>query len=138
MITIDNKVQLIITIIPSSNSYSIPRLVPAETQGWRKHSKDAHALGEEGRTPCLHQDQYMLFMSYYVFFVLLPFMLTVPYDIYRTEDPTSREDAHPIYPRYPRVFLCVMIYCPLPTNLCEKGWGYHCRVLVWLLALLLN
>ena len=22
-----------------------------------------------------------------------------------------------------------------PTNLCEKGWGYHCCVLVWLLAL---
>ena len=22
-----------------------------------------------------------------------------------------------------------------PTNLCEKGWGYHCSVLVWLLAL---
>ena len=28
----------------------------------------------------------------------------------------------------------VIIYCP-PTNLCEKGWGYHCCVLVWLLAL---
>ena len=25
-----------------------------------------------------------------------------------------------------------------PTNLCEKGWGYHCSVLVWLLAFLLN
>ena len=35
-------------------------------------------------------------------------------------------------------FSFVMIYCLLPTNLCEKGWGYHCRVLVWLLALLLN
>ena len=50
--------------------------------------------------------------------------------------PISREDAHRMYPRYPRVFLYIIIYCPLPTNLCEKGWGYHCRVLVRLLALL--
>ena len=28
--------------------------------------------------------------------------------------PISREDAHLMYPRYPRVFLYVMIYCPLP------------------------
>ena len=28
--------------------------------------------------------------------------------------PISREDAHLMYPRYLRVFLYVMIYCPLP------------------------
>ena len=28
--------------------------------------------------------------------------------------PISRQDAHRMYPRYPRVFLYVIIYCPLP------------------------
>ena len=51
----------------------------------------------------------------------------------------SREDAHLMYPRYPRVFSFVMIYCPLPHPISVRtGWGYHCCVLVWLLALLLN
>ena len=48
----------------------------------------------------------------------------------------SREDAHLVYPRYPRVFLYMpMIYCPLPHPISVRaGWGYHCCVLVWLLA----
>ena len=52
-----------------------------------------------------------------------------------TRRPMSREDAHRMYPRYPRVFLYVIIYCPLPHQSLENGWGYHCRVLVRLLAL---
>ena len=48
----------------------------------------------------------------------------------------SREDAHPLYPRYPRVLNYMLLFTAhSPTNLCEKGWGYHCCVLVWLLAL---
>ena len=35
-------------------------------------------------------------------------------------------------------FMCSKFTAHSPTNLCEKGWGYHCSVLVWLLALLLN
>ena len=50
----------------------------------------------------------------------------------------SREDAHPMYPRYPRVFFMLLFTAHSPTNLCEKGWGYHCCVLVWLLALFAN
>ena len=44
------------------------------------------------------------------------------YTIYTGMKTTSREDAHPMYLRYPRVFLYVMIYCP-PPNLCENGLG---------------
>ena len=32
-------------------------------------------------------------------------------------------------------FLMLLFTAHSPTNLCEKGWGYHCCVLVWLLAL---
>jgi len=48
----------------------------------------------------------------------------------------SREDAHLMYPRYPRVFSYMSWFTAhSPTNLYEKGWGYHCCVLVRLLAL---
>ena len=42
-----------------------PRLVSAETQGRRKHSKDAHALGEDGRTPSPTD---VIYCSIYVFY----------------------------------------------------------------------
>ena len=104
-----------------------------------KDPKDAHATGAEGLTTCFTQDQDILFMLYIVFLLFLPFMLSVLYDIHRTEDPISREDAHPLYPRYPRVLNYMLLFTAhSPTNLCEKGWGYHCCVLVRLLALLLN
>ena len=32
-------------------------------------------------------------------------------------------------------FFMLLFTAHSPTNLCEKGWGYHCCVLVWLLAL---
>ena len=49
----------------------------------------------------------------------------------------SCEDAHPMYPRYLRVFLYMIndLLSTPPPNLCENGLGgYHCRVLVRLLA----
>ena len=52
--------------------------------------------------------------------------------------PISREDAHWCIHDI-HVFFCLLWFTAhSPTNLCEKGWGYHCCVLVWLLALLLN
>ena len=42
-----------------------------------KDPKDAHATGAEGRTPCLTQDQDMLFLLYIVFLLFLTFMLYV-------------------------------------------------------------
>ena len=74
----------------------------------------------------------MPFVLSYCFFLFLLFRAIRYLPLRR---PISREDAHRMYPWYPRVFLYVIIYCPLPSNLCESGWGYHCRVLVWLLAL---
>jgi hypothetical protein len=48
----------------------------------------------------------------------------------------SRKDAHLMYSRYLRVSIhMLMIYCPLPHLISVRaGWGYHCCVLVWLLA----
>ena len=53
--------------------------------------------------------EYAMF-CYHIVFRVLSFLLS---DIPGPR-PISREDAHPMYPRYLRVFLYVMIYCPLP------------------------
>ena len=116
-------------LIPDHGSrLTLPKL-PREPTGCASPGRQA------GRNAQAHAQDYVMF-CYHIVFCVLPFLLS---DI---PGPRliSREDAHPMYPRYLRVFLFVMIYCPPPppTNLCEKGWGYHCRVLVWLLALLLN
>ena len=60
-----------------------------------KDPKDANATGAEGRTPCLNQDQDMLFMLYNVFLLFLPFMLYV-YEIStgrKTNKPRGRAFA---------------------------------------------
>ena len=75
-------------------------------------------------------------MCYYIVFFCFAICVTRYPPIQR---PISREDAHRMYPRYPRVFLLFSFMLSYtahsPTNLCESGWGYHCRVLVRLLAL---
>ena len=48
---------------------------------------------------------------YYIDFFLFCHLC---YSISTIRRPISREDAHRMYPRYPRVFLYVIIYCPLP------------------------
>ena len=51
-------------------------------------------------------------LRYYIVFPV--FAICVIRYLHRRR-PISREDAHLMYPRYPRVFfLYVMIYCPLP------------------------
>ena len=65
--------------------------------------RNAQALAQDYAMSCYH-----------TVFCVLPCLLS---DIPGPR-PISREDAHPMYPRYPRVFvvlfLYVMIYCPLP------------------------
>ena len=98
--------------------------------------KDAHANGAEGRTPCLTQDQDMLFLLYIVCFSCFCHLCYMCYEIStgrKTNKPRGRASAVSLISTC--FFLMLLFTAHSPTNLCEKGWGYHCRVLVWLLAL---
>ena len=128
---------------------SIPRPESTEAHSWRTRPKDAHALGAEGRTPrpasrpdmpCyVTQDQDILCNVIYCVFLLMPFMLYMLYDIHRDEANKPRGRASDVSTISTCVFLYVTIYCPLPHPISVRtGWGYHCCVLVRLLALLLN
>jgi hypothetical protein len=69
-------------------------------------------------------------LCYHIVLTVMPFVL---YDICRTEDNKPRGSASKISTISTWVFLYVMIYCPLPHPISvKKGWGYHCRKLVWL------
>ena len=62
----------------------------------------------------------MNFVLLYCFFLLCHLC----YLISAYPRPISREDAHRMYPRYPRVFsLCYNILPTPPPNLCERGLG---------------
>jgi hypothetical protein len=117
-----NRTQLGATIIPSSSSHSIPRLAPATTQGRRKHSKDAHALGEDERTPSPTDVIYCLSMSFYCYVI---------YAIYATCAIWYPQDGRPHKPQgrasdistiSTRIYLCNDIL-PIP---------HQSRVLVYL------
>ena len=74
-------------------------------------------------------------LCYHIVFSVLPFVL---FDICRTEDHKPRGRASDVSTISTCVFLSVMIYCPLPHPISVRtGWGYHCSVLVRLLALFL-
>ena len=118
------KIPLIQQAIPLLYKNQADRLPAAEGP------KPMRAPGAARRTP--HQPSKTLN------FVLLYCVFLFCYLCYRylpLRRPISREDAHRVYPRYPRVFLYVIIYCPLPHQSLWERLGYHCRVLVWLLAL---
>ena len=69
---------------------------------------------------------------YIVFFSVLPFVLSISASP-KTNKPRGRAlDVSTISTCFS---LCYNILPTPPPNLCENGWGYHCRVLVWLLAL---
>ena len=102
---------------------TLPKL-PREPTGC---ASPGAAGGTQRPRPCPR----LCHLCYHIVFCVLPFVLS---DIPGPR-PISREDAHLMYPRYLRVFLFVMIYCPLPRPISVRtGWGYHCRVLVRLLA----
>ena len=65
--------------------------------------------GAARRTPS-QLSKTMNFVLLYCFFCFA--ICVIRYPPIRT--PISREDAHRMYPWYPRVFLYVIIYCPLP------------------------
>ena len=75
--------------------------------------------GAAGGTHCPRPCPRLCHLCYHIVFCVLPFVLS---DI---PGPRliSREDAHPMYPRYPRVFLFVMIYCPLPHQFLWERLG---------------
>ena len=96
-----------------------------------RHSRS----GQEDATPNIQEYAFCVIILF--FFPVLPFVL---FDICRTEDHKPRErapDVSTISTCF--FFLYVIIYCPLPHPISVRtGWGYHCRVLVRLLAFLLN
>ena len=82
--------------------------------------------GRHAKHPCL--------LCYHILFSVLPFVL---FDICRTEDHKPRGRASDVSTLSTCFFfLYVIIYCPLPHPISVRtDCGYHCRVLVWLLAL---
>ena len=83
---------------------------------YRGNPLDARAQNRQaGRIAHAHVQDYVI-LCYHIVFCVLPFVLSdVP-----GPRLISREDAHPMYhpmyPRYSRGFLFVMIYCPLPRQ----------------------
>ena len=110
---------------------SLSRLTPDAAQA----TAEAHGCassGAAGGTQRPSSRPRICHLCYHIAFSVLPFVLS---DICRTEDHKPRGRASDVSTISTCLFLYVMIYCHSPTNLCEKGWGYHCCVLVLLLAL---
>ena len=112
-----------------TTSYSLiiqePSRPPARCWG-----TPADARTRSGQEDAKSTNQDYDFCVIILFLLFLTFVLLIS-----TRRPISRKDAHRMYPRYRRVFSFLPWFTAhSPTNLCEKGWGYHCHVLVWLLA----
>ena len=102
------------------------------TPGRRKTPSDAHAHGATARTQSPKTMPKNCHLCYHIVFTVMPFVL---YDIYRTEDHKRRGRASKISTISTCFsFVCHKLLPPHPISV-RKGWGYHCRVLVWLLAL---
>ena len=100
----------LLTCYPINNHLSLITAHAWRYLSYQGNPLDAQAQERQaGRNAQAHVHDYVMFCNHIVFCVL-PFLLS---DI---PGPRliSREDAHPMYLRYPRVFLFVMIYCPLP------------------------
>ena len=112
-----------------TTSYSLTIQEPSRPPArcWRT---PADARTRSGQEDAKLTNQDYDFCVIILFLLFLTFVLLIS-----TRRPISREDAHRMYPRYRRGFYFLTWFTVhSPTNLCEKGWGYHCRVLVWLLA----
>ena len=98
---------------------------------WRTPARCA-IPGAARRTP-RQTSKNMPFVLSYCFFLFCYLCYSISAEL----KTISREDAHLMYLRYLRVFfLSVMIYCSIPHPISVRtGWGYHCSVLVRLLAL---
>ena len=119
-----------VTMIPISGK----RPPCTHSRDWRTPARCA-IPGAARRTP-RQTSKNMPFVLSYCFFLFCHLCHSISAGL----KTISHEDAHLMYPRYSRVFLIVcQIYCPLPHPISVRtGWGYHCRVLVRLLAFLLN
>ena len=65
--------------------------------------RDAQAQEQQAGRNAQDLAQEYAMSCYHIVFRVLPFLFP---DIPGTR-PISRDDAHPMYPRYPRVFLCM-------------------------------
>ena len=120
--------------LPDTQEQLLISLVPRPTPDAAQATADAHGCassGAAGGTQCPSSRSRLCYvLLFYCVSCFVIFVIRYP----RTKT-ISREDAHPMYPRYLRVFFMSWFTAHSPTNLCEKGWGYHCCVLVRLLAL---
>ena len=115
-----------VTMIPISGK----RPPCTHSRDWRTPARCA-IPGAARRTP-RQTSKNMHFVLSYCFFLFCHLCYSISAEL----KTISREDAHPMYPRYLRVLLYMfndLLPTP-PSNLCENALGYHCRVLVRLLA----
>ena len=115
-----------------SEYYPWTRRPPARC--WRTPHRCAYQERLGGRHATIQDYEFSVIILFFFLFCHLC------YSISAIRRPISREDAHRMYPRYPRVFFCFVFFmlsftAHSPTNLFENGWGYHCGVLARLLAL---
>jgi len=110
---------------------SLSRLTPDAAQA----TAEAHGCassGAAGGTQCPSSRPRICHLCYHIVFSVLPFVLS---DICRTEDHKPRGRASDVSTISTCLSYMSWFTAHSPTDLCEKGWGYHCCVLVWLLAL---
>ena len=103
-------------------NHTIPRtVVSTEAHSWRKRHQGC-ACDWSGRTGAmLHsRPRHVIYVIYCVSPVLAIYAICA---IRYLPDwrPISSEDAHPLYPRYPRVFFMLLFTAHSLTDLCEKG-----------------
>ena len=89
-----------------SEYYPWTRRPPARY--WRTPHRCAYQERLGGRHATIQDYEFRVIILFFFCFAIY----VIRYQPIRR--PISREDAHRMYPRYPRVFLYVIIYCPLP------------------------
>ena len=118
---------------PKNNSCLslVPRLTPDAAQA----TADAHGCASSGAAGGTQRPRYRPRICY----VLLSYCVScfvICYPISPDQDHKPRGRASDVSTISTCFSFMSWFTAHYPTNLCEKGWGYHCRVLVRLLALL--
>jgi hypothetical protein len=125
-------------MIPKNNSCLSPvsRLTPVAAQA----TADAHGCASSGAAGGTQRPSSSPRLCYVLlsYCVLCFAMFVIRYPRTKTHKPRGRaSDVSTISTCFffRAFFFMSWFTAHSPTNLCEKGWGYHCRVLVRLLAL---